>query len=419
MPGFKAPANYFGIFIPKGVPPEVIATVEKIWAEQIVNSAALKQYATSRGAQFAPYRRRRRAEGGVPRRAGQRLGRRRHRQGEGRAGHARHSASVVPIDVRVGGPRCAGPHRSDFAMTTEVYDSSPRHDLVGRLVWTALGCLIAVLSWQMDRMTQQGATLHTAPGLWPGIVGACLALAGRHAHAAVVAARAAHRLGRGRGRRHRLRADRRASRSRPAMFFVYALLLVGRGLPFWLGTALFVTRVRVPVPVRRAQGRKARRFAASSSRSPAACSRLPSSRSCSSSSSTCGCRSRSGSTHVRRPHRVRSFDLELLRSAVARLDPAVVARRRRHRRAAGPHRDDGRRADDDAHDQDAVEPGAAGADLHVRRRDLRRLALGDPAQHPGHAGVRRVVPRRPRAREAGPRGPRDGHRDVRARCSAR
>jgi hypothetical protein len=25
-----------------------------------------------------------------------------------------------------------------------------------------------------------------------------------------------------------------------AMFFAYALLLVGRGLPFWLGTALFV-----------------------------------------------------------------------------------------------------------------------------------------------------------------------------------
>ncbi len=52
---FKAPANYFGIFIPKGVPPEVIATVEKIWAEQIAQSTALKNYATSRGAQFAPY----------------------------------------------------------------------------------------------------------------------------------------------------------------------------------------------------------------------------------------------------------------------------------------------------------------------------------------------------------------------------
>ena len=55
VPGFKAPANYFGIFIPKGVPPEVIATVEKIWAEQIANSAVLKQYATSRGALFAPF----------------------------------------------------------------------------------------------------------------------------------------------------------------------------------------------------------------------------------------------------------------------------------------------------------------------------------------------------------------------------
>ena len=31
--GFKAPPNYFGIFIPKGVPAEVIATLEKAWAE--------------------------------------------------------------------------------------------------------------------------------------------------------------------------------------------------------------------------------------------------------------------------------------------------------------------------------------------------------------------------------------------------
>jgi hypothetical protein len=31
-------------------------------------------------------------------------------------------------------------------------------------------------------------------------------------------------------------------RARAAMFFAYALLLVGRGLPFWLGTALFVAR---------------------------------------------------------------------------------------------------------------------------------------------------------------------------------
>jgi tripartite-type tricarboxylate transporter receptor subunit TctC len=54
LPTFKAPANHFGIFIPKGVPPEVIATVEKVWNEQIRNSATLKKYATERGAVFAP-----------------------------------------------------------------------------------------------------------------------------------------------------------------------------------------------------------------------------------------------------------------------------------------------------------------------------------------------------------------------------
>jgi tripartite-type tricarboxylate transporter receptor subunit TctC len=53
LPGFSAPANYFGIFIPKGVPDEVVKTVEKAWAN-IGKSEALKKYATSRGALFHP-----------------------------------------------------------------------------------------------------------------------------------------------------------------------------------------------------------------------------------------------------------------------------------------------------------------------------------------------------------------------------
>ena len=54
IPGFKSPPNYFGIFIPKGVPAEVIATMEKIWAANIANNEALKKYAANRGALFAP-----------------------------------------------------------------------------------------------------------------------------------------------------------------------------------------------------------------------------------------------------------------------------------------------------------------------------------------------------------------------------
>ena len=125
-------------------------------------------------------------------------------------------------------------------MTTAAYPAAPRRDLQGAIAWSALGSLIVVLSWQMDRMTQQGATLHTAPGLWPGIVGLVLALLGgvlllrswrRAQHVGWDAAE-----------------PDAASYAAPssfalaaAMFFVYALLLVGRGLPFWLGTALFVT----------------------------------------------------------------------------------------------------------------------------------------------------------------------------------
>jgi putative tricarboxylic transport membrane protein len=52
--GFTAPALYFGIFIPKGVPDEVIQTLNRIWAENISKNEALKKYAVSRGALFAP-----------------------------------------------------------------------------------------------------------------------------------------------------------------------------------------------------------------------------------------------------------------------------------------------------------------------------------------------------------------------------
>jgi len=54
LPGFSAPANYFGIFIPKGVPDEVVKTLDRIWTENIAKNEALRKYAASRGALFAP-----------------------------------------------------------------------------------------------------------------------------------------------------------------------------------------------------------------------------------------------------------------------------------------------------------------------------------------------------------------------------
>lgn len=54
VPGFSAPSNYFGIFIPKGVPDDVVKTVTKVWDEQITKSEALMKYARQRGALFSP-----------------------------------------------------------------------------------------------------------------------------------------------------------------------------------------------------------------------------------------------------------------------------------------------------------------------------------------------------------------------------
>jgi tripartite-type tricarboxylate transporter receptor subunit TctC len=54
VPDFKPSLNYFGIFVPKGVPQEVITTLDKIWQEKIVNSQKIKDYAEDRAAIFGP-----------------------------------------------------------------------------------------------------------------------------------------------------------------------------------------------------------------------------------------------------------------------------------------------------------------------------------------------------------------------------
>ena len=54
IPGFKDPINYFGLFVPRGVPAEVTATLDRIWAQNMAGNEALRKYAQGRGALFAP-----------------------------------------------------------------------------------------------------------------------------------------------------------------------------------------------------------------------------------------------------------------------------------------------------------------------------------------------------------------------------
>jgi len=54
LPEMELAPDYFGIFIPQGVPEEVVATVDRIWEEKVMNSEELKTYAETFGAVFAP-----------------------------------------------------------------------------------------------------------------------------------------------------------------------------------------------------------------------------------------------------------------------------------------------------------------------------------------------------------------------------
>jgi tripartite-type tricarboxylate transporter receptor subunit TctC len=54
LPDLPVAPDYFGIFIPRGVPDEVIATMDRIWEEHVMTSQKLQDYADRQGAIFDP-----------------------------------------------------------------------------------------------------------------------------------------------------------------------------------------------------------------------------------------------------------------------------------------------------------------------------------------------------------------------------
>jgi tripartite-type tricarboxylate transporter receptor subunit TctC len=54
LPSMPAPINYFGIWVPRGAPDNVVKTMSQVWEKKIKTSEALKKYAAARSALFAP-----------------------------------------------------------------------------------------------------------------------------------------------------------------------------------------------------------------------------------------------------------------------------------------------------------------------------------------------------------------------------
>ena len=112
---------------------------------------------------------------------------------------------------------------------------SPRADLLTGMALLALSIGIVVGALSMDRLRRLEATIYTAPGLVPGILGVTLALLsviliGRSVRAGLDWAVPSVRL----GEHWRLGAAL-------VLCLGLALGLVGRGPPFWLSAAIFTS----------------------------------------------------------------------------------------------------------------------------------------------------------------------------------
>jgi hypothetical protein len=117
--------------------------------------------------------------------------------------------------------------------------SSARADLISALAWISFGLAIVIGSWTMDRLTEQGATLYSAPGLVPGLLGTMLVLLGSMLGLRALRAGAVAQL----FRRWKPTSTERDAAIRVTIGLVlmlaYAIGLVSR-MPFWLATFLFV-----------------------------------------------------------------------------------------------------------------------------------------------------------------------------------
>ena len=145
-------------------------------------------------------------------------------------------------------------------MTQPAQGASARADFVAALVWIVLGLAIVAGALAMDRLERFGATVYTAPGLVPGILGALIALLGGVLLLRSVRRGAVATLGEPWLPAAAARGTLARATLAIAITLVYTLVLVGHGLPFWLVTVafVFVFMLLFDLPERRARGETAR-----------------------------------------------------------------------------------------------------------------------------------------------------------------
>ena len=127
-------------------------------------------------------------------------------------------------------------------MSIELEDDevvSPREDLIAAVLWVAFGLAVTIGSWRMDRLEKLNINPYEVPGLVPFFLGCAITVLGlvlffrawaQGGWQVPVASSEGH--------------DPTLFRYMAMVFggsLFYALVLIGTGLPFMLGTFLFIT----------------------------------------------------------------------------------------------------------------------------------------------------------------------------------
>ena len=128
-------------------------------------------------------------------------------------------------------------------------------DLRDALGWLVFGVAVLVGSIRMDRLEAQHINPYTVPGLLPGLLGLVTILLG-----VLLAWRSWNRGARLVGG-PRFAIDWSSMRRLAVvigLILIYTVVLLGRGLPFWLGATIYVTAsiVLLQMPQRAAEGRR-------------------------------------------------------------------------------------------------------------------------------------------------------------------
>jgi hypothetical protein len=127
-------------------------------------------------------------------------------------------------------------------------------ELRGGLAWAAFGVAVLALSLRMDRLEAQHINPYTVPGLLPGLLGIVTIVLG-----VLMALRSWRRGARFAGG-PRLAMSGIALRRLAlvvGLIVAYTVVLLGHGLPFWVGATIYVTAsiVLLQAPQRAAEGR--------------------------------------------------------------------------------------------------------------------------------------------------------------------